>query len=60
MIKLKDIGDFETIPEIINDIINENISKLDEHLGKGWDIDKIISISKYTDLSPLDCAMIII
>jgi len=46
MIKLKDIGDFETIPEIINDIINENISKLDEHLGKGWDIDKVISIRK--------------
>ena len=58
MIKLKDIGDFETIPEIINDIINENISKLDEHLGKGWDIDKIISISEYIDLSPLDCALI--
>ncbi len=35
MIKLKDIGDFETIPEILNDIINENISKLDEHLAKG-------------------------
>ena len=58
MIKLKDIGDFETIPEIINDIINENISKLDEHLAKGWDIDKIISISEYIDLSPLDCALI--
>ena len=58
MIKLKDIGDFETIPEIINDIINENISKLDEHLAKGWDIDKIISISEYTDLSPLDCTLI--
>ena len=58
MIKLKDIGDFETIPEIINDIINENISKLDEHLAKGWNIDKIISISEYTDLSPLDCTLI--
>ena len=58
MIKLKDIGDFETIPEILNDIINENISKLDEHLAKGWDIDKIISIGEYIDLSPLDCALI--
>ena len=58
MIKLKDIENFETIPEIINDIINENISKLDEHLAKGWDIDKIISISEYIDLSPLDCALI--
>ena len=58
MIKLKDIGDFETIPEILNDIINENISKLDEHLAKGWDIDKVISISEYIDLSSLDCALI--
>ena len=58
MIKLKDIGDFETIPEIINDIINGNISKLDEHLAKGWDIDKIISISEYIDLSPVDGALI--
>ena len=46
MINLKDIGDFETIPEILNDIINENISMLDEHLLKGWDIDKVISISE--------------
>ena len=29
MIKLKNIGDFEAIPEILNDIINENISMLD-------------------------------
>ena len=58
MIKLKDIGDFETIPEILNDIINENISKLDEHLTKGWDVDKVISIGEYIDLSPLDCALI--
>ena len=58
MIKLKDIGNFKTIPEILSDIINQNISKLDEHLAKGWDIDKVISISKYTDLSPLDCALI--
>ena len=58
MIKLKDIGSFKSIPEILNDIINQNISKLDEHLVKGWDIDKNISISEYTDLSPLDCALI--
>ena len=59
MIRLKDIGEFETIPEILNDIMTENIPKLEEHLLKGWDIDKITSVSKYTDLSPLDCAMII-
>ena len=58
MIKLKDIGSFKSIPEILDDIIKENISKLDEHLAKDWDINKNISISKYTDLSPLDCALI--
>ena len=58
MIKLKDIGSFKYIPEILDDIIKENISKLDEHLAKDWDINKNISISKYTDLSPLDCALI--
>ena len=58
MIKLKDIGNFKTIPEILSDIINQNISKLDEHLAKGWDINKNISISEYTNLSPLDCALI--
>ncbi|MBF1192010.1 MAG: ankyrin repeat domain-containing protein, partial [Fusobacterium periodonticum] len=58
MIKLKDIGSFKSIPEILDDIIKENISKLDEHLAKDWDINKNISISKYTDLSPLDYALI--
>ena len=58
MIKLKNIGDFEAIPEILNDIINENIPMLDEHLLKGWDIEKNITIDEYTDLSPLDCALI--
>ena len=58
MIKLKDIGSFKSIPEILDDVIKENLSKLDEHLAKGWDIDKVISISKYTDLSPLNCALI--
>ena len=58
MIKLKDVGSFKSIPEILDDIIKENISKLDEHLAKAWDINKNISISKYTDLSPLDCALI--
>ena len=59
MVRLKDIGEFETIPEILNDILTENIPKLEEHLLKGWDIEKNISIDKYTDLSPLDYALII-
>ena len=42
MIKLKDVGSFKSIPEILDDIIKENISKLDEHLAKAWDINKNI------------------
>ena len=38
MIKLKDIGSFKSIPEILDDIIKENISKLDEHLAKEFGI----------------------
>ena len=59
MIRLKDIGEFESLSEILNDILTENILKLEEHLLKGWDIEKNISIDKYIDLSPLDCALII-
>ncbi|WP_024470113.1 ankyrin repeat domain-containing protein [Treponema pedis] len=58
MIKLKDIGNFETVPKIAEDIINGNISNLELHLKSGWDIEKEIVISKYIDLSPIDCALI--
>ena len=34
MIKLKDIGNFESVPQLISDIIEGNISELDEHLCK--------------------------
>jgi len=47
MVRLKDIGEFETIPEILNDILTESIPKLEEHLLKGWDIEKNISIDFY-------------
>lgn len=40
MIKMKDIGNFRSVPQIVSDIINENIPALNEHLLQGWDIDK--------------------
>lgn len=58
MIKLKDIGKFDSVPPLVSDIIDENIPALDKHLSEGWDIEKEISISKYTSLSPLDIALI--
>ena len=58
MIKLKDIGNFNSVPQIVNDIIKGNTKALDEHLSGGWDIEKGIKIGEYTTLSPLDLALI--
>ena len=58
MIKIKDIGNFESVPQIVNDIIKGNTKVLDEHLSGEWDIEKGIKIGKYTTLSPLDIALI--
>ena len=58
MVKLKDIGNFNSVPQIVNDIIKGNTKALDEHLSGGWDIEKGIKIGKYTTLSPLDIALI--
>ena len=58
MIKIKDIGNFESVPQIVNDIIKGNTKALDEHLSGGWDVEKGIKIGKYTTLSPLDIALI--
>ena len=58
MIKIKDIGNFESVPQIVNDIIKGNTKALDEYLSGGWDIEKGIKIGKYTNLSPLDIALI--
>lgn len=58
MIKMKDIGNFQSVPQIVSDIINENISALNDHLSQGWDIEKKINIGKYISQSPLDYALI--
>ena len=58
MVKLKDIGNFKSVPQIVCDIIKGNIPALDEYFSKGWDIEKGIKIGKYTTLSPLDIALI--
>lgn len=58
MIKIKDIGNYETVPPIVNDIIKGNIQALDEHFKNGWDIDKNITLSQYTKETPIDLALI--
>jgi hypothetical protein len=58
MIKLKDIGRFEKLPEIAMDIYTGNIPGLEAAMAAGWDIEEGIVLSKYITLSPLDLALI--
>ena len=57
MITLKDIGSFDTLPQIVYDLIDGNTLALDEYLTQGWEIEKAIELDEYTRLSPLDCAL---
>lgn len=58
MIKLKDVGNFEVLPERAMHIVQGNISALRQALTEGWDIEQGIVLSKYTTLSPLDITLI--
>jgi ankyrin repeat protein len=58
MIQLKDIGKFETLPELAMHIHSGNVSALTGALESGWDIEQGIVLSKYTTLSPLELALI--
>jgi len=58
MIEIKDIGCFPSLPELACNVIDENIKALEELLAKGIDINKEIKLSKYTELSPLNLALI--
>ena len=44
MVKIKDIGDFESVPGIVSDIINGDTLALDKHLSEGFDIEEDISM----------------
>lgn len=58
MIKLKDIGSFEELPEIAMHIYQGNVPALQDAIAAGWDIEKGIVLSKYTTISPLDLALV--
>ena len=58
MIHLKDLGTFESVPELVTDIINGNITALESALNSGWDIDEPIQIGKYSEYSPLQLALV--
>ena len=58
MIHLKDLGRFESVPDLVTDIINGNITALESALNSGWDIDEPIQIGKYSEYSPLQLALV--
>ncbi|MFS0556333.1 ankyrin repeat domain-containing protein [Brevibacillus sp. 179-C9.3 HS] len=58
MIKLKDIGRFEELPEIAMHIYQGDIPALQDAIAAGWDIEEGIMLSKYTTISPLDLAIV--
>ncbi len=57
--KLKDLGNYETLPQLAIDIINGNIDSLEEHFNNGWHkfIDEEIRLSEYTTILPINLAL---
>ena len=58
MIHLKDLGSFESVPDLVTHIINGNITALESALKSGWDIHKPIQIGKYSEYTPLQLALV--
>ena len=58
MIHLKDLGTFESVPDLVTDIINGNITALESILNSGWNIDEPVQIGKYSEYSPLQLALV--
>ena len=58
MIKLKNIGNYETVPKIIEYIINSDIEKLEEEKAACFDVNAEINISEYTPTIPISVAII--
>lgn len=59
MIKLKDIGTYQELPEIAMHIYTGNITALRVAKDSGWNIEEHIILSKHTSLSPLNLALIL-
>lgn len=58
MIHLKDLGSFESVPDLVTDIINGNITALENALQGGLDIHKPIQIGKYSAYSPIELSLV--
>ena len=44
MVKIKGLGTFDTVPQVVIDIMNEDIPALNSRLSKRWNIDRRIEI----------------
>lgn len=58
MIHLKDLGSFESVPDLVTAIINGNISALESALKSGLDIEEPMQLGKYSEYSPLQIALV--
>ena len=58
MIRIKGIGEFESVPQVVKDIIDCNVTALEEHLATEWNLNEPILLGKYTRLTPLNLALI--
>ena len=55
MIQLKDLGTFESVPKIVTDIIDGNLTALESELEAGWRINEVIEIDDYSEHLPRNC-----
>lgn len=58
MIQLKDLGTFESVPKIVTDIIDGNLTALESELEAGWRINEVIEIDDYSEHLPLEIALV--
>lgn len=56
-VKIRGIGVCSPVPQIVEDILNENTASLTEHLEKGWKIEETFQVG-YSRLRPIDIALI--
>lgn len=57
MYKIGYIGEFETVPQVVEYIINSDIEKLEEEYKKGWDINKKIFLDEFEIETSLEIAI---
>lgn len=58
MYNIGNLGSFETIPETAAAIYEKNLKKMQELYERGWNINEKISLGKYSNVTPLEIAVI--